>query len=83
MCGPGLPGHPPKVVVPRYPPRGVLLDCSRPGFGSCRGVVSPLTGCSPHKFPPSQERTRGFASWAVGSSQYQTATFSREGNMSY
>jgi len=22
----GLPGHPPKAVVPRYPPRGVLRD---------------------------------------------------------
>jgi len=40
----GLPGTPPKGVVPRYPPRGVLHDCSRPVPGSCRGVVSPLTG---------------------------------------
>ena len=44
----GLPGHPPKGVVPRYPPRGVLCDCSRPVPGSCRGVVSPLTGGFPH-----------------------------------
>jgi len=47
----GLPGHPPKGVVPRYPPRGVLRDCSRPVPGSCRGVVSPLTG----GFPPMLE----------------------------
>ena len=39
---------PPKGVVPRYPPRGVLRDCSRPVPGSCRGVVSPLTGGFPH-----------------------------------
>jgi len=45
----GLPGHPPKGVVPRYPPRGVLRDCSRPVPGSCRGVVSPLSGGFPHK----------------------------------
>jgi len=45
----GLPGHPPKGVVPRYPPRGVLRDCSRPGPGSCRGVVSPLSGGFPHR----------------------------------
>jgi len=45
----GLPGHPPKGVVPRYPPRGVLRDCSRPVPGSCRGVVSPLTGGFPHR----------------------------------
>ena len=44
----GLPGHPPKGVVPRYPPRGVLPDCSRPVPGSCRGVVSPLSGGFPH-----------------------------------
>jgi len=44
----GLPGHPPKGVVPRYPPRGVLRDWSRPVPGSCRGVVSPLTGGFPH-----------------------------------
>jgi len=44
----GLPGHPPKGVVPRYPPRGVLRDCSRPVPGSCRGVVSPLSGGFPH-----------------------------------
>ena len=40
---------PPKGVVPRYPPRGVLRDCSRPVPGSCRGVASPLTGGFPHK----------------------------------
>jgi len=45
----GLPGHPPKGVVPSYPPNGVLRDCSRPVPGSCRGIVSPLTGGSPHK----------------------------------
>ena len=45
----GLPGHPPKGVVPRYPPKGVLRDCSRPVPGSCRGVVSPLSGGFPHK----------------------------------
>jgi len=44
----GLPGHPPTGVVPRYPPRGVLRDCSRPVPGSCRGVVSPLSGGFPH-----------------------------------
>ena len=44
----GLPGHPPKGVVPRYPPTGVLRDWSRPVPGSCRGVVSPLTGGFPH-----------------------------------
>jgi len=48
MCGPGVPGHPPKGVVPRYPPRGVLRDCSRTVPGSCRGVVSPLSGSFPH-----------------------------------
>ena len=35
----GLPGHPPKGAVPRYPARGVLRDWSRPVPGSCRGVV--------------------------------------------
>jgi len=45
----GLPGHPPKGVVPRYPPRGVLRDCSRPVPGPCRGVGSPLSGGFPHK----------------------------------
>jgi len=45
----GLPRHPPKGAVPRYPPRGVLRDWSRPVPGSCRGVVSPLTGGFPHK----------------------------------
>jgi len=44
----GLPGHPPKGVVRRYPPRGVLRDCSRPVPGSCRGVVSALSGGFPH-----------------------------------
>jgi len=44
----GLPGHPPKGAVPRYPPRGVLRDWSRPVPGSCRGAVSPLTGGFPH-----------------------------------
>ena len=44
----GLPGHPPKGAVPRYPARGVLRDWSRPVPGSCRGVVSPLTGGFPH-----------------------------------
>ena len=44
----GLPGHPPKGVVSRFPPRGVLRDCSRPVPGLCRGVVSPLTGGFPH-----------------------------------
>ena len=47
----GLPGHPPKGTVPRYRPRGVLRDCSRPVPGSCRGVVSPLTGGFPHRWP--------------------------------
>ena len=45
----GIPGHPPKGVVPRYPTGGVLRDWSRPVPGSCRGVESPLTGCFPHK----------------------------------
>ena len=45
----GLPGHPPKGVVSRYPPRGVLRDRSRPVPGSCRGVVSPLSGGFPHR----------------------------------
>jgi len=40
---------PPKGVVPRYPPRGVLRDCSRPVPGSCWGVVSPLSGGFPHR----------------------------------
>ena len=44
----GLLGHPPKGAVPRYPPRGVLRDWSRPVPGSCRGAVSPLTGGFPH-----------------------------------
>jgi len=47
----GLPGHPPKRAVPRYPPRGVLRDWSRPVPGLCRGVVSPLTGGFPHRYP--------------------------------
>jgi len=47
----GLPGHTPKGVVPRYPPRGVLRDCSRPVPGSCRGVVSPLSGGFSHSAP--------------------------------
>jgi len=38
---------------------------------------------SGNQFSPSQNGTRGFASWAVGSSQSETATGSREGNMSY
>ena len=33
--------------------------------------------------PPSQRGTRGFASAAIGSSQSETVTGSREGNMSY
>jgi len=33
--------------------------------------------------PPSQRGTRGFASGAIGSSQSETVTGSREGNMSY
>ena len=56
----GLPGHPPEGVVPRYPPRGVLRDCSRPVPGSCRGVVSPLSGGFPHSpaavWPPAVRR---------------------------
>ena len=45
----GLPGHPPKGVVPRYPPRGVLRDWSRPVPGSCRGGrVTPDRGFPPH-----------------------------------
>jgi len=55
----GLPGHPPKGVVPRYPPRGVLRDCSRPVPGSCRGVVSPLTGGFPHISPTSGPASHG------------------------
>jgi len=51
----GLPGHPTKGVVPRYPPRGVLRDCSRPVPGSCRWVVSPLTGGFPHSPNKGQE----------------------------
>ena len=45
----GLPGHSPKGAVPRYPPRGVLPDWSRPVRGSCQGVVSPLTGGFLHR----------------------------------
>ena len=37
----GLPGHPPKGAVPRYPPRGVLRDWSRPVTGSCRWPCHP------------------------------------------
>ena len=33
--------------------------------------------------PPSQRGTRGFASGAIGSSQSETVTGSRKGNMSY
>jgi len=55
----GLPGHPPKGAVPRYPPRGVLRDWSRPVPGSCRGVVSPLTGGLPHISPTSGPASRG------------------------
>jgi len=49
MCGPGAPWTPPpRGVVPRYPPRGMLRDCSRPVPGSCRGGrVTPVRG-----FPP-------------------------------
>jgi len=46
----GLPGQPPKGAVPRYPHRGVLRDWSRPVPGSCREVVSPLTGGFPHRW---------------------------------
>jgi len=49
-----LPGNPPKVAVPRYTPSGVLRDWSRPVPGSCRGVVSPLTGGFPHTAKPTQ-----------------------------
>jgi len=55
----GLPGHPPKGAVPRYPARGVLRDWSRPVPGSCRGVVSPLTGGFPHISPTSGPASRG------------------------
>ena len=46
----GLPGHPPKGVVPRYPPRGLLRDWSRPVPGSCLpgGRVTPDRGFPPH-----------------------------------
>jgi len=56
----GLRGHPPKGVVPRDPPRGVLCDWSRPVPGSCRGVVSPLTGGLFHSrhTPPTIHRMR-------------------------
>jgi len=37
----GLPGHPPKGGAPRYPPRGVLREWSRPVPGSCRGPCHP------------------------------------------
>ena len=53
----GLPGHPPKGVVPRYPPRGVLRDSSRPVPGSCRGArVSPVRGVSPTSTTPPRQR---------------------------
>ena len=54
----GLSGHPPKGVVPRYPPRGVLRDWSRPVPGSCRGVVSPLTGGFPHNRVETSQRSQ-------------------------
>jgi len=62
----GLPGHPPKGAVPRYPPRGVLRDWSRPISGSCRGVVSPLTGCFPHTTDEPQTPTATAAGAASG-----------------
>ena len=65
----GLPGHPPKGVVPRYPPRGVLRDCSRPVPGSCRGVVSPLSGGFPHTAAPARvppSRRKGVSSLTLG-----------------
>jgi len=41
---------PSKWVVPRYPPRGVLRDCSRPVPGSCRGGrVTPVRGFPPQR----------------------------------
>jgi len=63
----GLPAHPPKGVVPRYPARGVWRDCSRPVPGSCRGVVSPLTGGDPHNDhgPFSRGEWRGEAAQAA------------------
>ena len=39
----------PRGAIPRYPPRGVLRDWSRPVPGSCREVLSPLTGDFPDK----------------------------------
>jgi len=48
MCGPGAPRTPAQGDCPALPPRGVLRDWSRPVPGSCRGVVSPLTGGFPH-----------------------------------
>ena len=43
---------PPRGLSHATPPRGVLRDWSRPVPGSCRGVVSPLTGGFPHKAHP-------------------------------
>jgi len=37
----GLPDHPPKGVVTRYPPWGVIRGCSRPVPGSCREPCHP------------------------------------------
>jgi len=61
----GLPGHPPEGVVPRYPPRGVLRDWSRPVPGSCRGVVSPLTAGFPHSLAFSRAMSRVWACFYV------------------
>jgi len=44
----GLPGHPPKGGAPRYPPREVLREWSRPVPGSYMGAVSRLRGGVPH-----------------------------------
>ena len=61
----GFHGQPPKGAVPRYPPREVLRDWSRPVPGSFRGVVSPLTGgfplISPTSGPPSRRTGGGVA----------------------
>jgi len=52
------------------------------------GTVWPVTAGHPaptlgEPVPPSQRGTRGFTSGAIGSSQSETVTGSREGNMSY
>jgi len=51
----GLPGHPRKGGVPRYPPMGVFREWSRPVLGSCL----PCQGVSPTYPPPQGSRLAG------------------------